>query len=274
VVDALAHEQAERSREELNALYVALTRTQRTLVISSMAPHREHAGSWWRRLEGRAQDAPEVSAALPTGVVGDTAADAALVPYALKIVQKIALAHADTVQVAPEKIAKLPLERSAEPTESLESRLGQALHRLLEWVQPAPGGYANRPYTWPPVALARVAKEFALDAAQAQAAAAKAQAVLQGEGAWIWNSAELAWHANEVPITQRGRLLRMDRLVQQRQGAWWVLDYKSSAQPQQDAALCAQLLGYREAVALANPGQAVRAAFLTPQGQLIELTPA
>jgi ATP-dependent helicase/nuclease subunit A len=68
-------------------------------------------------------------------------------------------------------------------------------------------------------------------------------------------------------------LLRMDRLVQQRNGAWWVLDYKSNAQPQQDAALCAQLLGYRDAVARANPGQAVRAAFLTPQGQLIELTP-
>ncbi|HCX80450.1 MAG: DNA helicase UvrD [Curvibacter sp. RIFCSPHIGHO2_12_FULL_63_18] len=273
VVDALAHEQAERSREELNALYVALTRTQHTLVISSLAPHRENAGSWWRRLEGQAQDAPEAPAAAPTDAVGNGGAEEALAPYALKIVKKVALDPVDTAQVAPEKIAELPTKDISEPTESLESRLGQALHRLLEWVQPAPGGYANRPYTWPPAALARVGKEFVLDAAQAQAAVDKAQAVLQGEGAWIWDSAQLAWHANEVPITQRGRLLRMDRLVQQGSGAWWVLDYKSSAQPQQDAALCAQLLGYRDAVALANPGQAVRAAFLTPQGQLIELTP-
>jgi len=255
-------------------LYVALTRTQRTLVISSLAPHREHAGSWWRRLEGQAQDAPTLPAAARTEAVGDGGAEEVLAPYALKIVPKTALAHANAAQVAPENIAKLPNEKLTEQTESLESRLGQALHRLLEWVQPAPGGYANRPYTWSPAALARVGKEFVLDTGQAQAAADKAQAVLQGEGAWIWDSAQLAWHANEVPITQRGRLLRMDRLVQQRSGAWWVLDYKSSAQPQQDAALCAQLLGYRDAVALANPGQAVRAAFLTPQGQLIELTPA
>jgi ATP-dependent helicase/nuclease subunit A len=268
VVDTLAHEQAERSREELNALYVALTRTQQTLVISSLAPHRVHAGSWWRRLEGQAQEAPVVEAA-PVALIA-VAQEASLAPYALRFVPKVAKAPVNIARTAPENIAKLPPEPAVE---SLESRLGQAMHRLLEWVPAASGSYVQQPYTWSATQLAQVAQAFELDAEQVQTAQQMAQSILQGKGAWAWDAVQLTWHANEVPILQRGRLLRMDRLVKQRNGAWWVLDYKSNAQPQHDAAHCAQLLGYRDAVALANPGQPVRAAFLTPQGQLIELTP-
>ena len=272
VVDALANEQAERSREELNALYVALTRTQRTLVISSLAPHRESAGSWWRRLEAQAQEAPWASVATPDSAAAAGGVDAAAgAPYALKIMPRC---HAVDAVIAPGAARNSAVESSPKAeTESLESRLGQAMHRLLEWVPVLAGGHAQQPYTWPPTAVARVAQEFALDHVQAQTAAQRAQTMLQGDAAWAWDSAQLAWHANEVPITQRGRLLRMDRLVRQRDGDWWVLDYKSSAQPQTDPALRAQLQGYRQAVAQANPGHAVRAAFLTPQGQLIELPP-
>ncbi|TAH11449.1 MAG: DNA helicase UvrD [Curvibacter sp.] len=268
VVDTLAHEQAERSREELNALYVALTRTQQTLVISSLAPHRVHAGSWWRRLEGQAQEVP-VEEPAPVALTAG-APEAALVPYALRYVPKVAEALVNIARTAPENIAKFPPEPALE---SLESRVGQAMHRLLEWVPAPSGGYFQQPYTWSATRLAQVAQAFVLDADQVQTAQQMAQSILQGMGAWAWDALQLTWHANEVPIMQRGRLLRMDRLVQQRSGTWWVLDYKSKAQPQHDAAHCAQLLGYRDAVALANPGQPVRAAFLTPQGQLIELTP-
>ena len=55
---ALAQEQAARQREELNGLYVALTRTQQTLVVSSMQPHSGAAQSWWQRLEPLLQPAP------------------------------------------------------------------------------------------------------------------------------------------------------------------------------------------------------------------------
>ena len=54
-------------------------------------------------------------------------------------------------------------------------------------------------------------------------------------------------------------------------GAWWVLDYKSAARPERDAALIAQLQRYREAVQDAYPGETVRAAFLTGQGELVTL---
>jgi ATP-dependent helicase/nuclease subunit A len=51
-----------------------------------------------------------------------------------------------------------------------------------------------------------------------------------------------------------------------------VLDYKSNAQPQLQADLCAQLTGYRATVQSAYPAQTVRCAFLTPQGALIEIS--
>jgi ATP-dependent helicase/nuclease subunit A len=54
-------------------------------------------------------------------------------------------------------------------------------------------------------------------------------------------------------------------------GQWWVLDYKSNAQPQLQPELRAQLLEYQAAVAKAYAGHTVRAAFLTAFGTLIEL---
>jgi ATP-dependent helicase/nuclease subunit A len=53
--------------------------------------------------------------------------------------------------------------------------------------------------------------------------------------------------------------------------AWWVLDFKSSANPQDQPELCAQLREYRAALNLIYPEEAVHTAFLTPQGRLIEI---
>ena len=119
--------------------------------------------------------------------------------------------------------------------------------------------------------LLRVAHEFSLDQSQAQQALHMARAIRHGEGAWAWEPAQLAWSGDEVTIAHRGRVLRMDRLVQRRDShEWWVLDYKSGAHPDADATLYAQLETYRVAVAGAYPGQRVRAAFLTPQGAVLE----
>ncbi len=63
---------------------------------------------------------------------------------------------------------------------------------------------------------------------------------------------------------------RIDRLVQRKDGVWWVLDYKSAAQPQAREELQAQLRDYRAAVQAASPGETVRAAFLSAQGSLEE----
>ena len=273
MVDALATEQAARQREELNALYVALTRTQNTLVLSSLEPHAGKEGSWWQRLHAHAQDAQWSHEKAVDDAQGETpSADAeaeaeAEAVYTLKILPNVPVAPVEYAQAAIKKVVA-GLDVSA--SDSLESRMGQAMHRLLEWVVPQAAG--NAVQGWSANQLDSVARDFALDAAQATAASHMAQTILQGEGAWAWDTAQLQWHANEVTLAHRGRTLRLDRLVQHRSsGAWWVLDYKSTATPQLHAELCAQLLGYRAAVAQAYPGHTVRAAFLTAQGALIEI---
>ena len=157
----------------------------------------------------------------------------------------------------------------AQTAESVESRIGQAMHRLLEWVEARPGGVPDAP--WTAQQCERVATEFTLEAAQVQTATSKALAILRGQGAWAWDAVQLNWAANEVALSRGGRLLRMDRLVQHSiTREWWILDYKSSMQPQDQPELVAQLDGYRSVVAQVYPGQVIRAAFLTAHGACIE----
>ena len=259
VADALAREQAARQREELNALYVAMTRAKNTLVISSVEPHAGQAGSWWQRLQALAADAVmPVDDGTPTAPALSTDA---VQPAILKIVPKQPEARMERAQAAIEYVA---MGHAVDASAALETRLGLAMHRLLEW--------ATAQASWTTRQLLAVQAEFALDAAQAAVARAMAQRILHGEGAWVWDTADLAWQGNEVGIAWRGKPLRMDRLVQRRStGEWWVLDYKSAAQPLLQPELRAQLKIYRDAVAAAQPGQVVRAAFLTAQGALMEM---
>lgn len=68
--------------------------------------------------------------------------------------------------------------------------------------------------------------------------------------------------------------MRMDRLVcLKADQAWWVLDYKLATRPQDLPTLRDQLAQYRQAVQRLQPGQTVRAAFVTGDGQLVEPDP-
>jgi ATP-dependent helicase/nuclease subunit A len=145
------------------------------------------------------------------------------------------------------------------------SRVGQAMHRLLEWHHPGQSAFST-------AQLAAVAQQFALPAAQCQRAGVMAMAIVQGQGAWVWDEAVIDWAANEVNFNWRGASLRLDRLVHRLDtGQWWVLDFKSAAQPLELAAMSEQLHSYRCAVQDAHPGENVRAAFLTAVGELKEL---
>ena len=98
-----------------------------------------------------------------------------------------------------------------------------------------------------------------------------AQRIRGGEGAWVWDEAVVDWQANEVPLSHGGRSLRLDRLVRRRDGAWWVLDFKSATDPLARPELVAQLADYRDAVQAIHPGSEVRAAFLTGDGRFVML---
>jgi ATP-dependent helicase/nuclease subunit A len=243
-VDSLAQEQVARQREELNALYVALTRARQTLVMSSITPHRDTPDSWWRRMAGRGQELAAPEAQVLTAGLPRPLADLPELP------------------AAPVLTAAAGISTPAEP-DTQAALLGKAMHRLLEWAD------------WSEAKLAAVSREFRLSPAQAREAAAMARRIVQGDGAWAWDAAVVAWQGNEVELVYQGQTLRLDRLVQRQdeghRGHWWVLDYKSAAAPQQQPELVAKMLTYRAAVQAVYAGATVKAAFLTPQGAVVEL---
>ncbi|WP_431096700.1 UvrD-helicase domain-containing protein [Polaromonas aquatica] len=249
--ETLASEQAARKREELNALYVALTRARHTLVISSIEPHRVTTESWWQRLHALVGE-------LPAPVAEESAAahlDAA----------DAGVFYLPELPALPEALAPAAPAVERVDEDSLKARIGKAMHRLLEW-----GGTVSDPQ------VKAVAREFRLSPAQAAEAAALARRILAGEGAWAWNPETVAWHGNEVDLVYAGQALRLDRLVQRKdaghRGHWWVLDYKSAVAPELQPALVAQLQAYRAAVQRIYPGAPVKAAFLTGRGTVVEVS--
>ncbi len=287
VQDALQREQHARAREETNALYVVMTRAQHTLALSAHAVRTLDAASPWQRfaaLEGGVVDEAIVQGDAPQDdAVASTTAQRPSSPVDDNIyIKKMPFQAVDPAQPAIKLIVKQP--------DSVAARQGLAMHRLLELYHAG-------------VDLQSIAHsvgaQFQLAAAQADAACAIAQRITQGPAAWVWDSAHIDWQANEVELLQGGDdvandnlnvdadtsvnvavkaqtnapvLLRLDRLVKHRDTqTWWVLDYKSSVAPQQQTALRQQLTQYQQAVQAAHPGAAVRAAFITGEGQLVEL---
>jgi ATP-dependent helicase/nuclease subunit A len=258
--DALSAERREREREELNTLYVAMTRARHTLAISSIEPYQASGRSWWSRLEPLADEVALVDQA-PSQALHQAPAplangfDLKVLPLGPpRVVSADAQTGAPAVAVGPEALSQI---------EPVLARLGLAMHRLLEW------GERSAP------AVRAAAQEFGLDAEQGAQAAAMAEAILHGEGAWAWDPQMLSWAGNEVTLVYCGQTLRLDRLVQRRDpghaGHWWVLDYKSSAAPLQQPALVAQLRQYQKAVQSAYPADVVHAAFLTARGAMVVL---
>ena len=256
-VAALQAEQLARQREELNTLYVAMTRARQTLVMSSIEPHRPGGQSWWQRLGVWAEAHP---GACDTLAVSAAPNDLQNGPDTL--LQPFLMPNLPQASVKPSGSAINNIVNTF-PEDDLSARLGQAMHRLLEWGLPAAGevGAAQ---------LLSVAREFSLSPAQAQEAAVLAQRIHTGEGAWAWQAEVVDWQGNEVELNHQGQLLRLDRLVRRRDtGAWWVLDYKSAPQPERQPGLLAQMQRYLAAVRAAYPGAPVQAAFLTGDGRVV-----
>ncbi|HRW73167.1 MAG: UvrD-helicase domain-containing protein [Burkholderiaceae bacterium] len=257
-------ELAERAREELNALYVALTRARRTLVLSSITPARQSAvPTWWDRLQALARpvEAPPASAAHAEGEAP---------PAQLLEVPNWAAAR--TEQAQPAMVSGVAGPASpAPPQDSEVSRIGQAMHWLIERAGLRPAG-APAP-GWSDGQRAAAARRFALDAAQLAQAQQAAGRILAGEAAWAWHEGEVLDAFDEVELVHEGQRLRIDRLVRRRAGAhgpeaWWVLDHKSAAHPERDPELMAQVARYRDAVQNIHSGEMVRAGLLSGDGRL------
>jgi ATP-dependent helicase/nuclease subunit A len=245
----LDEEQRARHREELNGLYVATTRARERLVLSSVRPARAKEGSWWTRLAPACTqvEADEPVAALPLET-----------PTGSFVLKQLPLLPAGLSAPAAARKA------AAATADARAAAFGQAMHRLLEWAVPGEA--------LPAAHVRAVAREFMLEPQQARGAAVLAERIRAGAGAWVWDDRRIDWHGNEVTLVHEGETLRIDRLVRERDsGAWWILDYKSAARPERDALLIAQMQRYRAAVQHAYPGATVRVAFLTGQGELVNL---
>ena len=260
LADTLAAEQQARAREEINGLYVAMTRARERLVVSSSAPHAANPGSWWARLLPFAQP---LMGLFTDALGGEILIKSEENNFELNtlIVPSI-IRHSNATNVIKNNndiIIKNKFENDY-------TQVGRAMHRLLEW-QPLHRGSAQFAVTEAQVAA--VVREFQLNEEQAVRAQAMGRGIREGEGQWAWRADLLGWCGNEVELAHQGQILRLDRLVQRSDTAqWWVLDYKSSAQPLAVADLVLQLTQYRDAVAASYPVQPVQAAFLTPDGKV------
>ncbi len=275
---AFEDEKLARQREELNALYVAMTRARQQLVISSHQPHHAPVQSWWQRMQDVAEPIKTVRPELVEGFKqtsqqaqperrGVAETIELLVLPSLENTKNTSnkalnstLAGVFIAYDAIENIVNLEATTAVVEVEasleSLESRIGQAMHRLLQRADLTQ--------------LDAVALEFKLSSQEADQAAQMAQRIMTGEGAWAWDEALISWQGNEIELTAQGKLLRLDRLVRRKvTGDWWVLDYKSESQPQSKPDLVAQMRAYVAAVQACYAGESVKAAFLTATGKML-----
>lgn len=293
---ALAVEQQARQREELNMLYVAMTRAKHCLALSSVQPSVSAPGSWWNRLAPLladvdaagapdGADASDASVEL-AGLGGTGTAEGApdLVTLAELPVLPVSLRAAPSVRADGGQGEAVDEQEAPDPAAALlfstpASRLGEAMHQLLEQAGVAGAPLADlRAHGWPAARVAHLARDFDITPAAARVAAQTAQRILTGEGAWAWDHSVVDLAINEAPLYFQGQSLRIDRLVHCQQpperAGWWVLDYKSAAEPERQPALQAQLQRYRSAVRGQTPGECVHAAFLTGDGRLVPVPDA
>jgi ATP-dependent helicase/nuclease subunit A len=268
-----------RQREELNGLYVALTRAESHVVISATPSASKRAAStpsWWSRLLPHAQPWPLQSPAEEV----DQASVASTTLWQLPVLSA-PLSQASSPAVRPDPVegpALAAVHANDIAQDHLTNHLGQAIHLALQWAtQRLDAQPLSEPRALPPSS-----DLFAYCEAAAQAHGVPTQEVRAVvERIWaspecqpFFNSTQLRWAGNEVPIAVDGNSQRIDRLVAfEADGitTWWVLDYKLHPAPQTIVEYCEQLKAYTLAVSRLQAPQGVRCAFITGEGQLVEL---
>jgi ATP-dependent helicase/nuclease subunit A len=239
------------AREELNLLYVAMTRAQQYLIVSGSASSKTQDSSWYTRLAAvlDAGDdltppdcAPLDAAPLETGTP-------AVTPIA-ELPAAIACGQRTTVFETP------------------AMRHGTLLHRLLEQLAPPA----------PAKDKALLQQEWGIATQTFDTLWREAQAILNAPHlARFFDPAQYRRAWNELPyLSAGGDLLRIDRLVEFEHEIW-VLDYKSTesasagnlaqaAQPHR-----AQLENYMAAMQSLFSGKQMKGGVIFKGGLLFEI---
>ena len=277
----LEAERLAAQREELNALYVALTRAREQLVFSRSVPSRASSSgamSWWQRLV--ASEAIDPQAEHP---------DADWRPQPIAHVEATAVQSDQTDQTEFVELAVLPalrpitssdVDAHANPADHTETDeadaadphtrlLGQAVHRALEVLTVQPVSARNDDLVRQAVVSAL--RSVGLPAHWQGEAEARTHAILFAPELQPWlDPQRLLWAGNEVALSHEGQTLRLDRLVARQTDAgreWWVIDYKLNTQPDALLSYRQQLRRYIAAVSRLQPGEPVKAAFVSGRGQ-------
>jgi ATP-dependent helicase/nuclease subunit A len=253
-----AREEAARRRESLNVLYVAMTRTRRRLAFSATEAYAAGSGTtWWQRLEQAVTDE------LPLPDAATTAGRATRAPLPPATLRRLPAWR-------PARDGQPARASSSTPAAAEETRaaaLGRAVHRTLEWAAGAAEAAGLETLS---VAAAR---EFGVDPDEVQWHAAAILA--HANTARFFRGPQIRWSGNEVPVSESGEVLRIDRLVQLAEEGgepvWWVLDYKLRHAPEALEPYRRQLLRYRDAVRAAEAGRTVRCAFIAGDGRVVEI---
>ena len=250
-----------QQREQANGLYVGMTRARQMLVLSSIMPWRAASGvNWWEAWEQHSKahmlalqedgSIAEPAEGYPTMVREASVADntpSGCGVHTMPAASAALLTHSQATTASVQ----------GTPEQQLQQRMGEALHKVLEW------GSSDA------TAQTVLRQHYALTEEQAAHIMHSAQAIWQGEAAWVWNPTDISWQANELDIAWQDRVQRLDRLVRHRQtGEWWVIDYKTSMQPLAQSYLRKQLRTYQQALQAMKQGEVVRAAFISADGRL------
>lgn len=277
------HERHAQTREEFNALYVAMTRARKQLIFSSTEPfRRSSSGGWLACLDAipvmsaeAAQRVSEVVAA-SRAVLANSDDDFATVTVPVLPRRRFA-SEEDCVASVADNTVETHHSIDGAVVDKWAALLGSVVHRAMELLTSAP---TER---WPSlrasVVRAAVLEQGATSTLGDRALDIVTQWSCRPELRCWLDRTQADWAANEVTVRYQGQLLRMDRLVRRRTNSgreWWVLDYKLDMHPEHNPDYLHQMRRYASAMSAAMQNTAtqepIRSAFICGEGRFVEVT--
>lgn len=260
--DQMADEARNDEREDLNLLYVAMTRARQVLIASG-CESRSTGASWYGRLRSavaaeRGMEDADPDVPIAYGMEFDLSAPHPPIP-----------AHDDATPgpIARAVPAIVPAGRRRALSTTPGQQYGSAFHRVMEDLAVDPGADAQA-----------IASRFGLSAAESAQCGDQARALLASASLGrFFDKRSFVRAFNELPlINENGELRRIDRVVEF-PDAVWVLDYKTGRYDQVEGTELEseyrdQVAAYCRSLTLAYPGKPVRGALVFAGGKLVDVT--
>ena len=265
-------DEAYARREEMNLLYVAMTRAKQVLLVSGNGEPAE--ASWYGRIAAAVQPRENP-------LLAEASSSFSSHPSGKKTDGHFPAEHIELLRPIPTGQRKL---RSTS-----EQRRGIWLHSLLQYLVPSTnsGCASFSPFAGAPKAGNPLGAEAPAELTQGEREELQARCgIPPGEMDSLWQHARHLLvlpqlqrffdpqcyrdACNEIPyVNARGELKRIDRLVEFDDEVW-VLDYKTGAVPDV-APYRTQMREYRAAMQAVYAGKTVRCALLFGDGVLCEV---